>query len=107
MEVARSVASYLRAHFGATRVFVFGSLVAGDYDERYSDIDIYFEGVAAGEEGAAAGSAMMEFLDADLDMFPQHECGETFRKKVIATRSATIKLSDDQDGTAYAVSLER
>jgi predicted nucleotidyltransferase len=41
-KIAREVADYLRREYGATKVLLFGSAVAGNYVTGHSDIDIYF-----------------------------------------------------------------
>ena len=39
------IARYLKKRYGATKVMLFGSVIAGCYNPDFSDIDVYFEGV--------------------------------------------------------------
>ena len=74
MEIARAAAKYLKDEYGATRVLLFGSLAKGDYDPRYSDIDIYFEGVPRRKVDEVAGRAMCRFSKHDIDFVPDVRC---------------------------------
>ena len=84
MDVARSAAEFLKEH-GATRVLLFGSLANGDYDPRYSDIDIYFEGVPRAEVDEVAGMGMWHFPKHDIDFWADARCPDYFLKRIFET----------------------
>ncbi|MCB0193681.1 MAG: nucleotidyltransferase domain-containing protein [Anaerolineae bacterium] len=45
MQVARRAADFLRAYYGVTRVWVFGSVLEPNYFHERSDIDLAVEGL--------------------------------------------------------------
>ena len=85
MEIARAAAKYLKDEYGATRVLLFGSLARGDYDPRYSDIDIYFEGVPRAKVDEAAGMAMWHFPKHDIEFCADARCSEDLLKTIHET----------------------
>ena len=83
LAIAKDVARFLRDEFGATRVLLFGSAVSGNYTPRYSDIDIYFEGVPVESVDEVTGRAMWRFAHYDLDFWPEARCRPPFRARIL------------------------
>jgi predicted nucleotidyltransferase len=83
MDVAKSVAAFLRDRFGASRVLLFGSLAAGRYIPGVSDIDIYFEGVPRPKVDEVTGWVMCEFPSHELDLWQDARCEPRFREGVL------------------------
>lgn len=85
MELAKTVADYLRDRFGATRVLLFGSLARGYSSPGFSDIDIYFEGVPRAKVDEVTGRLMCHFSAYDIDFWPDARCEPAFRDEVLRT----------------------
>jgi predicted nucleotidyltransferase len=85
MEVAKSVAAFLRNRFGASRVLLFGSLATGRYIPGVSDIDIYFEGIPRFKVDEVTGWLMCAFPSNFLDLWPDVRCEPKFRERVLET----------------------
>ena len=83
LELAKTVAQYLRAHFWATRVLLFGSLAAGRFVPGWSDIDIYFEGVPRAKVDEVTGRLMCRFSEYDIDFWPEARCEPEFRARLM------------------------
>ena len=77
--MARQAAQVLRAQFGVTRVWVFGSLAEGDHFTERSDIDMAATGFTPAVHIEALGRLLglspdFEFDLVDLDHCPQGLC---------------------------------
>jgi predicted nucleotidyltransferase len=85
MASAREVASYLKRVHGADKVLLFGSVAGGKFQPEHSDIDIYFEGIAAQEECFVAGKTFLDFVDLDLDLIPAGIAPAYLREEILKT----------------------
>ncbi len=68
---ARRAAEMLRGRFGATRVAVYGSLARGEGFTRWSDVDLFAEGIPSAEWLRAIGDVYdsEKAIDVNLALF--------------------------------------
>ncbi len=77
-----AAAAVLRSDFGASRVGVFGSLVAGRFDES-SDVDIYVDSVAPGRFFEAVDRLCVLF-GRPVDLIELRAASESLRARIAA-----------------------
>ena len=82
--VARKAAELLRAHFGATRVLVFGSLADGAHFGAHSDIDLAALGLAPSDHYAALGRLLALSPDFEFDLVDLDACPGELRSAILA-----------------------
>ena len=80
--VARQAAQVLRARFGVTGVWVFGSLVEGDYFSERSDIDLAATGLTPALHLEALGRLLRLSPDFEFDLVDLDHCPEGLRRAV-------------------------
>jgi predicted nucleotidyltransferase len=82
-KVAYQAATYLKSHFGATQVVVFGSLVHGHWFSETSDIDLAALGLQ--NEDYFTAVARLQDLSPDfrLDLVPLERCRPTLRETIL------------------------
>jgi predicted nucleotidyltransferase len=79
---ARQAAEILRAQFGATGVWVFGSLVDGDHFTERSDIDIAASGLTPALHLEALGRLLRLTPDFEFDLVDLESCRDGLRQAV-------------------------
>lgn len=85
VEIAGRIDKCLKEQ-GATRVLFFGSLVDGDFDPKYSDIDVYFEGVPREKCNAVWMETLSRFSSQSLDIWwPDGGCRPELLKHIQKT----------------------
>ena len=80
--VAREAAELLRARFGATGVWVFGSLVEGDHFSERSDIDVAATGLTPALHMEALGRLLRLSPGFSFDLVDLGCCPEGIRRAV-------------------------
>jgi uncharacterized protein len=80
--VARQAAQVLRAQFGVTGVWVFGSLVEGDHFTERSDIDMAATGLTPAVHVEALGRLLRLSPDFEFDLVDLDRCPEGLRRTV-------------------------
>ena len=80
--VARQAAQVLRAQFGVTGVWVFGSLVEGDHFTERSDIDMAATGLTPAVHVEALGRLLRLSPAFEFDLVDLDRCPEGLRRTV-------------------------
>jgi uncharacterized protein len=80
--VARQAAQVLRSQFGVTGVWVFGSLVEGEYFTERSDIDMAATGLTPVVHVEALGRLLRLSPDFEFDLVDLNLCPEGLRRAV-------------------------
>ena len=80
--VARRAAQVLRAQFGVSRVWVFGSLAEGDHFSERSDIDMAASGLTPALHMEALGRLLRLSPDFALDLVDLDHCPQGLRRAV-------------------------
>ena len=80
--VARQAAQVLRAQFGVTGVWVFGSLVEDDHFTERSDIDMAATGLTPAVHVEALGRLLWLSPDFEFDLVDLDRCPEGLRRTV-------------------------
>jgi predicted nucleotidyltransferase len=80
--VAREAAELLRARFGATGVWVFGSLAEGDHFSEHSDIDLAATGLAPALHMEALGRLLRLSPAFSFDLVDLDRCPDGIRRAV-------------------------
>ena len=80
--VAREAAQILRAHFGVTAVWVFGSLVDGDHFTERSDIDLAAAGLTPAAHLEALGRLLRLSPGFEFDLVDLENCPRELRRAV-------------------------
>ena len=75
-------AATLRAHYGVTGVWVFGSLVDGDHFTERSDIDLAAAGLTPAVHLEALGRLLRLSPDFELDLVDLESCPRGLRRSV-------------------------
>jgi len=78
---ARAVAEFLKNEFGATRVWLFGSLAAGSHFRRSSDIDLAVEGLDPDLIFRAVGRAL-QMAEFDIDIKPFERLPQEWQDRI-------------------------
>jgi len=81
LAAAHAAARVLRDEFGATRVWLFGSLTRPWFHEA-SDVDLAVEGVALDRIGAAWDRAT-EVIGSSVDLVAIEEADESLRARIL------------------------
>ncbi len=87
-DAARRAARALIDEFGASQVWLFGSLVWGR-PHSLSDIDLAVEGVAPERHFAALARAC-EVAGGQVDLVPLEDCSESLRRRILALASGVV-----------------
>jgi len=80
--VAREAAQVLRAQFGVSGVWVFGSLVDGDHFTERSDIDMAASGLTPASHLEALGRLLRLSPDFEFDLVDLGSCPDGLRQAV-------------------------
>jgi predicted nucleotidyltransferase len=84
LAAARQVAQMLKDEFGATHVWLFGSLASGAFT-RYSDIDLATDGIAPERFFTCVARAEDVGGDYEVDVVDLGACRPAFRERVVTT----------------------
>ena len=80
--VARRAAQVLRAQFGVSGVWVFGSLAESDHFSERSDIDLAATGLTPALHMEALGRLLRLSPDFELDLVDLDHCAQGLRRAV-------------------------
>ena len=85
LEAARRCTTYLAEHWGATRVYLFGSLAGWHKPHAQSDIDLAADGLPPGHEYFRILVELWEFLPegVELDLVPLEEAYQGLRERIL------------------------
>lgn len=81
---AHEGARVLREHFGASAVFVFGSLVEGEHFTEHSDIDLAATGLTPATHLEALGRLLGLSREFEFDLVDLERCPESVARAVAA-----------------------
>ena len=79
IQKAREAAAMLKDKYGATRVWLFGSLVHQIWFDEATDVDLGVEGLEAGSFWTAWGDVERIFLPRSFDLVEMHTASESLR----------------------------
>jgi predicted nucleotidyltransferase len=81
--IARQIADMLRRDFGATEVYLFGSVLHPDEFHAHSDIDLAVDGIVPARYLTAVAKALIMAKEFSVDLVDIAECQPEFEDSIL------------------------
>jgi predicted nucleotidyltransferase len=81
--IARRIAGMLRQDFGATKIYLFGSVLHPDEFHVHSDIDLAADGIVPARYLTAVAKALIMAEEFSVDLVDISECQPEFKNSIL------------------------
>ena len=81
--IARRIADMLRQDFGATEIYLFGSVLHPDEFHPHSDIDLAADGIVPARFLTAVAKALIMAEEFSVDLVDISECQPEFKDSIL------------------------